>query len=210
MPRHTENEGTGRSAPRRTREQWLQKMTELLRPAFKRIAKPLPEKLRVSCGWPSSGGLAKPSSKSRTLGQCWPAACSADGSTEVFLSPAVAEAGQAAAILVHELCHAAISEPGHGPAFKAIATKMGLEGKMTATTASPELTKRLNALITQVGRYPHATLDQTKSGIKKQGTRLIKLTCQECGYTVRATRTWIDVGLPTCPCEAGAELTEEE
>lgn len=34
-------------------------------------------------------------------------------------------------------------------------------------------------------------------------TRLRKLSCDECGYTVRIARSWMTVGLPECPCGAG-------
>lgn len=30
--------------------------------------------------------------------------------------------------------------------------------------------------------------------------RLRKAQCDACGYTVRVTRSWLEVGLPTCPC----------
>jgi hypothetical protein len=31
-------------------------------------------------------------------------------------------------------------------------------------------------------------------------TRLRKVSCPECGYTVRMARSWMTVGLPSCPC----------
>ena len=33
----------------------------------------------------------------------------------------------------------------------------------------------------------------------KQSTRLKKCECQECGYTVRVTQKWLDIGAPHCP-----------
>jgi hypothetical protein len=51
-----------------TCEDWLIELTNALRPVFQEIGHPLPDKLRVSCGWPSSGGLNK---KRRALGECW-------------------------------------------------------------------------------------------------------------------------------------------
>jgi hypothetical protein len=33
-----------------------------------------------------------------------------------------------------------------------------------------------------------------------QPTRNRKVSCPECGYTVRMARSWMAVGLPTCPC----------
>ena len=46
----------------------------------------------------------------------------------------------------------------------------------------------------------------------KRPARLRKVSCPECGYTVRMARSWMEVGLPTCPCgtemrpESGADL----
>ena len=37
--------------------------------------------------------------------------------------------------------------------------------------------------------------------------RLRKVICADCGYTARVARSWMDVGLPTCPC--GAEMRPE-
>jgi hypothetical protein len=28
---------------------------------------------------------------------------------------------------------------------------------------------------------------------------MLKLVCPACGYAVRTTRTWLDVGRPLCP-----------
>ena len=41
---------------------------------------------------------------------------------------------------------------------------------------------------------------------KKQSARMLKAECPECGYTIRLTKKWADVGLPSCPTE-GAGLT---
>jgi hypothetical protein len=39
---------------------------------------------------------------------------------------------------------------------------------------------------------------------KKQSTRMLKAECLECGYTIRLTKKWADVGLPSCPTDAAA------
>jgi hypothetical protein len=39
-----------------------------------------------------------------------------------------------------------------------------------------------------------------------QGTRMLKVECPDCGYTLRTTRKWLDTGLPSCP--AGNEMQE--
>ena len=33
----------------------------------------------------------------------------------------------------------------------------------------------------------------------KQTTRMLKCECPACGYTVRTTRKWLDIAVPTCP-----------
>lgn len=38
----------------------------------------------------------------------------------------------------------------------------------------------------------------------KSSCRLRKVACSDCGYTARITRSWLEVGLPGCPC--GGEL----
>lgn len=182
-----------------TREEWLNKLAGLMAPWFVDVGHPLPAKYRISCGWPSRRALA--SSKGRSIGQCWSPEASKDATTEMFVSPCLDDAVEVGAVLVHELVHAAVgTQAGHKGAFRAVALQIGLEGKMTATHAGKELTERLNALVTKVGAYPHAELDQSKSPIKKQGTRLVKIVCPACGYTCRTTHKWIDLGLPTCCC----------
>lgn len=43
---------------------------------------------------------------------------------------------------------------------------------------------------------------------KKQSTRMLKVICPGCGYTVRTTQKWIDIGLPTCPCGEEMEVAQ--
>ena len=33
----------------------------------------------------------------------------------------------------------------------------------------------------------------------RQGTRMMKVVCGECGYTLRTTRRWLAVAVPVCP-----------
>jgi hypothetical protein len=42
--------------------------------------------------------------------------------------------------------------------------------------------------------------------VSGQSTRMLKAECAECGYTIRLTKKWADVGLPSCPTD-GAALT---
>lgn len=195
-----------------TREGWLHQLVEELRPLFVAAGSPLPADIHVTCGWPTHRALAA-GNKSRTLGQCFHPEASAKGTTEICVSPAIGDAQAAAAILVHELCHAAIigdnPDAGHGPAFKRVALAIGLEGKMTETTAGRQLADDLRWITSRMRPYPHSTLD-VSVGAKKQTTRLIKIECPECGWTARTTRQWIEAGLPTCQCGTALEIPDPD
>ena len=184
-----------------TREEWLNTLTAELKPLFAEQGYDIPA-VRIACGWPSKKALSR---KSRSIGECWPIEASADKTTEIFISPCQSDAVEVGAVLVHELVHAAVGcKAGHKAPFKRCALAVGLEGKMTATVAGEALRERLNALTEKMGAYLHAVLDMSVR--KKQGTRMHKVECPECGYTVRITQQWIDQGLPTCPC--GCEMIE--
>ena len=184
------------------REQWLTTLSGKMRSMFETHGGIIPTKLRLTCGWPSKGAF---SSKRRTIGECWQKAASKDGTTEIFISPCLSSSSDVAAVLTHELIHAC-GNMGHKGPFKRLALAVGLEGPMRATIAGRELTERLNALIKPMGDYPHAVLDKSQSPHKKEGTRLLKVLCLDCGYTVRTTQKWIDCGTPTCPCGSTMEV----
>ena len=185
-----------------TREQWLEAAAQRLNDLFADHGATIPTKLRLSCGWPSTKGLAK---RNRRIGECWHEQCSADATTEIFISPAISERLNVLEPLAHELVHAAVgTQHGHKGPFKRLARAIGLEGKLTATLAGPILRERLNSIAETLGAYPHAILDRSQR--KKQGTRLHKVQCPMCGYTVRVTDKWIEQGLPICPC--GVEMQQ--
>lgn len=188
-----------------TREEWLHELTERLRPAFDAIGQPLPDKVRSSCGFPSHGAL---STRRRVVGQCWYPEASTDGTTEVFVSPVQSDGLTVAETLAHELCHAACGKGhGHKGLFVEVARKIGFTAPWKSTPATPELKERLNALLP--GPYPHAELHPLPTE-KKQSTRLVKIVCRGCGYTLRTTRKWLErAGLPICPCSAKA-MNEDE
>ena len=181
--------------PAATREDWLHQAVQHLRPAFLRVGTPLPDALHVSIGFPSTRAL------SRRVGECWAPEASRDGRPHLFVSPLLGSSLLVLGTLVHELVHAAVGVGfRHGPPFRRAALALGLVGRMTATVPGPELTARLDELASVLGPFPHAGLDAAASGHPKQSTRLLKLTCPACGYTIRTTARWVAVGLPTCPC----------
>lgn len=173
------------------REEWLNAIADAVSPWFDEIHAPLP-RYRVTCGWTGRGKSKK------TLGQCWAPDASADGTTEIFISPIFDDPLTAAETLLHELVHAAVGvEEKHGPVFRQVAMALGFLSPMKSTPASDELKDRLNQVIAEVGAYPHAAMDFTKR--KRDGTRLIKAVCPHCGYNVRVTNMWSSTGAPVCP-----------
>jgi hypothetical protein len=187
------------------REAWLTALTERLRPRFVVVGASVPAEVRLSCGWPSRGAT---SSQHRRIGECWHHECSADGHREVFISPTLSDPVEVAAVVVHELVHAA-GHMGHGAGFGKVARALGLTGRMTATVPSEALRADLTVLVSELGPYPHGTLTPGDNE-RKQSTRLLKVACpdEECGYTVRVTAKWLEVGFPTCPCGAVMERAE--
>ena len=176
-----------------TREQWLQKFTQAVRPWY---LGELPETLHLSTGFPSNG------CRSNTIGECWNALASDAHAPHIFVHPKLTTSTEVAAVLVHELVHAARPDAKHGAGFRKLATEIGLVGKMTCTTASPELVAKIAKVVDKIGPYPHPVFSVGGGTSRKptQTTRMIKCECDECGYTVRTTQKWLDLsGPPVCP-----------
>lgn len=180
------------------RETWLCHAVAAMTPRFLTQNYTVPV-LRVSCGWPSVRPLSE---KKRALAECWRAEAATDGIAQIFVSPFLANGSEVIAALVHEVVHSVVGHDAkHGKLFKKCALAVGLDGKMTATIAGPELLAAIGGWMKDLGAYPHARLDQLKRPTKKQGTRMIKMECEKCGYVARTTRKWLEeVGAPLCAC----------
>jgi hypothetical protein len=77
-----------------------------------------------------------------------------------------------------------------------MAIAVGLEGKMTATTESPELKIQIEKWVKELGEYPHAKMTLNDSR-RKQTTRMNKLICMNCGFIARASTGAVNnFGLP--------------
>lgn len=177
-----------------TREEWLINAVDTLRPLFVQLASVDVPEVRVSCGFPGGGSPRK------RIGECWKVAACASGVAEIFVSPVLADPIMVLATLVHEMVHAwDRGENGHKAPFARVARAMGLEGKMTATHAGEELSATLADIAAELGPYPHAEISLAVQ-VKKQTTRMIKVECPACGYVLRTTAKWLEVGVPTCCC----------
>ncbi len=181
----------------KTREEWLEAAVVIMTPHFERAEYKVP-KVRVSCGFGAGNKKA--------LGTCWAAEAASDGICQIYVSPLEDKPDIEQGILstlVHEVVHAVVGhEAKHGKVFKDCAVAVGLEGKMTATVAGPELLETIKSWLTELGDYPHVKLDPALRPTKKQTTRMVKCVCKndDCGFLVRTARQWIDdVGVPHCP-----------
>ena len=187
----------------KTREEWLVAAVKHLSEHFRdTVGQDLPS-VRVSVGWP--GGRRK--GKGTVAGQCWASKAAADGVSQVFISPTLGDAATVLHILVHELVHALDDcASGHRGNFVRWGKAVGLVAPWTATTPGDPLREHLAAIADALGDYPHAALNPGLSGVKKQGTRMLKVECPCCGYTCRTTAKWIEAGLPSCPFGTEMEL----
>ncbi|CAJ5181520.1 SprT-like family [Burkholderia pseudomallei] len=193
------------------RESWLNFVAKRMAPMFDELSAPLPDRIRIAIGFTSAGR------RGRRIGECWDNRCSEDGHFEIFIRPDLAESPdmmpmEVAAILGHELVHAAVGIPaGHGKNFRRVAKGIGLEGPMRSTTAGPRFRSALTPILAEAGPLPHGRLrsrvereesddGETSTAPKKQSRRHIKCVCEQCGYTARTSRKWLDqAGAPHCP-----------
>lgn len=189
-----------------TREEWLvAAVGHLQSQVFGKVGLTIPTDVKVSCSFPSRGGLAK---SKRTIGQCWARAASDAKVNEVFISPTLDDSVLVLDVLTHELIHAIDDcANGHGKAFRDMALLVGLTGKMTSTEAGEELTEKLKAIHAELGDFPHSKIDASQR--KKQTTRMVKVECDDicCGFKFRASRSAIaDMVIFDCPTGCGGTL----
>lgn len=187
------------------REAWLMAAADMLgAKVFSPAGYDVPPIL-VSVGFPSRQALG---AKTRRIGEAWPRAASNGTYNTVFISPLLDDPVKCVDVLAHELVHAVDDcEHAHRAAFVKICDKVGLtEGKPKSRGAGPELTEIIKAIIAELGDFPHSPLHALTED-KKQSTRMVKVICPECGYTVRSTMMWLKRGVPTCPCGTQMEST---
>ena len=155
---------------------------------------------RVGCGFPI--GFRGSRSGKVIMGQAFDPSISADGTFEVFINPIIDRPIDVIAVLAHELVHVWTGiQCGHRGEFATVARAIGLAGKLTATVPGDELRGKLEGIVETLGDYPHAKIDPNSR--KKQGTRLLKLQCSDCGWTARvsslqANRLHSESACPVC------------
>lgn len=190
-------------AKHKHKETWLNEAMAFVREHFTDQGYTVPEHVRISTGWPSKGAVA---AKKRRIGEAWSNTCSGDDVHEVIISLYLDDPIKVLGVLIHEIVHVTVGvENGHKKPFSDCAGAVGLVKPWTATSESEDLQATLAKWAKKLGQYPHAKLDGLQS--KKQSTRLIGLTCGDCGCKVRITRKWIEE-YPEFPCPCGGVLEE--
>jgi hypothetical protein len=185
-----------------TREDWLAQAIAELRSVFSALNHPLPDNIRVACGFPSSNAR---SAKNRAVGEHWSARASADQHHEILISPVVDDPVRVLGILVHELAHASTDGDGHKGRFPALVKALSLEGKPTATTwrarsSRPSTSPSWMTLVPTL--TPSSMLGRTARCKALGCSRPLALTA---GIQFACLPSGPAVGLPECPVD-GAEL----
>jgi hypothetical protein len=187
------------------REQWLNNAVTSVRGIFHANGFPIPDHVRVSCGFPSK----RARSLYRNVGEHFSPDASEDATHQIFISPVLDDSVEVLGVLMHELSHA-VTGSSHGTEFKHCVRKVWLEGSLTQTKVGAEFRSNFAPILESLGVYPHAKLN-VASNYKPQGTRMIKAVCNTCvetkpdgtfksQYTIRVSNAWIKKGLPTCQC----------
>lgn len=174
------------------REAWLLAAVELLRPIFLAKHPTIPQDVRISCGFASTGTL------SHHIGQCWSCGSSKNELNQIFISPTLSEPVEVLETLVHELVHAVDSyEHKHDKEFKKIALSLGMEGPMRSAGAGAELKKTLQGLASQLVPYPHGALKVAHRKVVCRAKARAK--CPECGIQVPMYKRFLEYGPSICP-----------
>jgi hypothetical protein len=187
------------------REQWLNNAVTSVRGIFHANGFPIPDHVRVSCGFPSK----RARSLYRNVGEHFSPDASEDATHQIFISPVLDDSVEVLGVLVHELSHA-VTGAGHGTEFKHCVRKLWLEGSLTQTKVGVNFRTNFAPILESLGIYPHAKLN-VASSYKVQSTRMLKAVCGSCvvhapdgsvksQYTIRVSKGWADKGLPTCQC----------
>ena len=183
-----------------TREQWLNRFIHAAQTAFAFQGKPLPPNVRAA--------ICPPHRKMKAIGLCWTGDVTEDKGREIWVTSAETDPVRVAGILVHELCHAALPhEVKHGREFRLLATALGLEGKMTATTEGERFRTIWGELLAKLGPLPvgRFTVGYAVDFRVQRTPKMTNMACPECGFVAKVRLDQMSAGRLTCP-EHGVRL----
>src|SRR5262245_10327851 len=184
-----------------TRDAWLTTFIEMARPIFSSTGKQIPPNVRAAICPPHRN-------KQRYVGLCWSDKVSEDNGREIWITAGETDPAEVAGILVHELCHAALPHKvKHGKAFRILATTLGLEGKMTATTEGEAFKLRWGPILDRLGPLPAARFTAGYAvDVRVQKTpKMTNMACPECGFVAKVRLDQMHIGRLVCP-EHGTRL----
>jgi hypothetical protein len=177
-----------------TRELWLLKAADELRPWFEKAGAEVPKQIRVSVGFCKGR---------KAIGQCWPADASKDETHQIFICPTHESDIDMLDTLLHELVHAALPKgTAHRRPFAKLAEAVGLEPqpKWKNAGATVETKERLNAILKAIGPSSHGGL-LIPERERKQTTRLRLYEC-ECQPPIKLRVARDDLAAHCDMCEA--------
>jgi len=177
-----------------TAEEWALAVVEAYRPQFEALGLEIPS-ITISPGFTGAG-----SRDTKVAGECWTSKASPTNDTfHIFLNPRITDSNYLAHVIVHEVIHATVGlQCKHRGAFRATAKALGFAGKMTQSEWSDEARIACDRILETIGVYPRPAFTGM-TGRKKAKTRLLKVYCDCCGYTMRITQKWLDIAIPKCP-----------
>ena len=138
-------------------------------------------------------------------------------------------------VVLHELAHVLAPGEGHGRAWRHAARQVGLmqprawpdTGELADWTAiAPIIRTKLQAIPEPTEpasadygydwqRRPCGAGYGTRGGMSRgegAGSRYLKVVCRQpgCGYQVRVTRKWLELGAPRCPITGHGSMDLED
>jgi hypothetical protein len=180
-------------ATKLNREAWLRAAYALVR---KELIPTAPATVAISWSFPSKGGTK---ASRRTIGECHykgGSAVEVEGGRVILISPTLQEPFALIEVLVHEMVHAALPMGcGHRAKFSRLAKSIGLLKPWTATTAGPELTKKIKGWLKRLPKWPggHLVIQHT------QKNRQLKATCEcEPARIIRGSSKLFEAGEIFC------------
>jgi hypothetical protein len=179
---------------RSNREEWLSDVASRIEPLFGMKLEPY----RLTCGWPSSRGLA---SSGRVLGECHASKISRGSVCEIFISPTLEFPLTVAGVVCHEMTHVAAGvDAQHRGMFVRMCKHIGLtKGKPTSAMPGDRLEDKIRKILDKSGEYPHQALVPVVKAAKPKSDTTLE--CEECGCKVRLSVRWLRLaGPPECGC----------
>lgn len=207
------------------RETWLNDLAQKMAPRFEELGYPLP-KFRVSVGWPSDGKNAGATGecwdKSVSSDSHYEIFLNPSRDDGVAVACTLAHELVHAAVGLQEGHKGNFAKVAKALGFQAPLTHaqqpdglvawlqpmldaMGKlpHGAINYSRHGEIRVKRGGGGVVQVPTEPDQDGGEGSAPVNnrppKQTTRMKKCVCEQCGYTVRLSQKWLDVGRPGCP-----------